>query len=297
MLRPEQLARPNFAVPAGACDCHMHVFGAVETYPPAAHRVYTPTPAPLSQWRAMAAKLGLTRVVMVQPSAYGSDNRAMLDALGAIGPDGRGIAVIDEGMQDAALAALAKGGVRGIRLNVRTHGEHDIGDLRRRFSRAAERIGPLGWHIQIYADLASVAAIADIIRAAPVPVVLDHMGGARAALGIGQDGFRTLLDLLGAGRCWVKVSGAYRVSDQEPGFADATPIARALVQANPERLVWGTDWPHIGSHADAPRQDAPPVIYRDLDTGALMNLFGEAAGDAATRRRILVDNPARLYGF
>jgi predicted TIM-barrel fold metal-dependent hydrolase len=297
MLRPDQLTRPKVSIPAEACDCHMHVFGAAAQYPPAAHRVYTPMPAPVSAWRAVAARLGLSRVVFVQPSAYGTDNSAMLDALRVMGPDGRGIAVIDDGTQAAVLETFSRLGVRGIRLNVKTHGEGDIGTLRQRFSRASARIGPLGWHIQIYADLPMVAAIGDVIRTSPVPVVLDHMGGARAELGVEQDGFQTLLDLLGAGRCWVKLSGAYRVSDREPDFADSTPIARALVRANPERLVWGTDWPHIGAHTTAPQQSAPPAIYRDIDAGALLNLLAEAADDAATRRRILVENPAQLYGF
>jgi predicted TIM-barrel fold metal-dependent hydrolase len=297
MLRPEQLTRPNFPVPAGACDCHMHVFGAAALYPPAALRVYTPGPAPISAWRAVAARLGLARVVLVQPSAYGSDNRAMLDAIAETGASARGIAVLAEDTPSAALAALAQAGVRGIRLNVKTHGESDLAALRQRLVREAERIAPLGWHVQIYADLPVVAALADLIRTVPVPVVLDHMGGARAALGVGQDGFRALLDLLGTGRCWIKLSGAYRVSDREPDFADATPIARALVRENPERLVWGTDWPHIGTHAAAPGPDAPAALYRDLDAGALLNLLAEAAGDAATLGRILVANPARLYGF
>jgi predicted TIM-barrel fold metal-dependent hydrolase len=297
MLRPEQLTRPNFPVPADACDCHMHVFGAAALYPPAALRVYTPGPAPVSAWRAVAARLGLSRVVLVQPSAYGTDNRAMLDAIAEMGASARGIAVLAEDTQNSTLEALARAGVRGIRLNVKTHGDNDLAALRQRLAQAAERIAPLGWHIQIYADLPVVAALADLIRTVPVPVVLDHMGGARAALGVGQDGFRTLLDLLGAGRCWVKLSGAYRVSDREPGFADATPIARALARANPERVVWGTDWPHIGTHSAAPRADAPPGIYRDLDSGALLNLLAEAVDDAATLGLILAANPARLYGF
>jgi predicted TIM-barrel fold metal-dependent hydrolase len=297
MLRPEAITRPGFAVPPGACDCHMHVFGAADRYPPATQRVYTPTPATLSMWRAVAARIGLTRVVFVQPSAYGADNRAMLDALREMGPDGRGIAVLDDGAPAAVLEPLAKAGVRGIRLNVKTHGNSDVGALRRRFLQWAERIGPLGWHIQVFADLPMVAAIADIIRTSPVPVVLDHMGGPSAALGLGQDGFRTLLDLLGAGRCWVKLSGAYRVSGRDPDFADSTPLARALAKANPEHVVWGTDWPHLGNHAAAPGADAPPAIYRDLDAGALLNLLAEAVGTGEAMRRILVDNPARLYGF
>jgi predicted TIM-barrel fold metal-dependent hydrolase len=297
MLRPEQVSRPTFSVPPGACDCHMHIFGPADRYPPAAERVYTPSPTPLAAWRAMAARLGFARVVFVQPSAYGTDNRAMLDALKDMGPDGRGIAVLDEAAPQSQLDALAKAGVRGLRLNVKTHGDSDTGALRRRVAHWADRIGPLGWHIQVFADLPMVAAIAEVIRTSPVPIVLDHMGGPRAAGGVAQDGFRALLDLLGAGRCWVKLSGAYRVSDREPDFADSTPFARALAQANPDQVVWGTDWPHLGNHAAAPTSDAPPAIYRDLDAGALLNLLADAVGTGDPMRRILVENPARLYGF
>ena len=289
------MTRPRYVVPEGACDCHMHVFGAIERYPPAARRAYTPRPAPLAQWRALAARLGFSRVVLVQPSAYGTDNRCMVDALGEMGGAARGVAVIDEDAPAALLDDLHAAGVRGIRFNLKTLGDGDAAALRRRLMRVGERIGPLGWHVQIYADLAMIAAAEDAIRAAPVPVVLDHMGGARAAPGPAQEGFRALLDLLGSGKCWVKLSGAYRVSDAAPSFADATPIARALVAANRDNLVWGTDWPHIGGHAEAAPAMPPDVVYRDLDAGHLLDLLAEASGDEANFRRILVDNPARLY--
>lgn len=297
MLRPEQITRPAFAVPAGACDSHMHVFGAPDRYPPAAERVYTPAPAPFAAWRAMAARLGLTRVVFVQPSAYGTDNRAMLDALSEAGPDGRGIAVLDETAPKSVLDAMAKAGVRGLRLNVKTHGDSDTGALKRRVLQWADRIGPLQWHIQIFADLPMIAAIAEVIRTSPVPIVLDHMGGPRASLGLMQDGMKSLLDLLGGGRCWVKLSGAYRVSEREPEFADSVPIAAALAKANPEQVVWGTDWPHLGSHAAVPSDEAPPAIYRDLDAGALLNILAESVGSGDLLNRVLLTNPARLYGF
>lgn len=296
-MRPDEFTRPRLALPEGACDCHMHVFGAPERYQVAARRAYTPVPAPLSQWREVAARLGLARVVLVQPSAYGSDNSCMLDAMREMGAPARGVAVIDEAASPSDLAALHAAGVRGVRLNLKTLGDGDAGALRARMTRLAERIGPLGWHIQIYADLAVIAAVAGVIRAMPVAVVLDHMGGARAAPGVSKEGFRSLLDLLAEGRCWVKLSGAYRVSDAAPHFADSTPIARALIAANPDRLVWGTDWPHIGGHAEAAAANAPSVIYRDLDAGALLDLLAEVVGDDATFRRILVDNPARLYGY
>jgi len=294
-MDPAAMTTPRYAVPEGACDCHMHVFGTVERYPPAARRAYTPLPALLAQWRALAARLGVARVVLVQPSAYGTDNRCMVDALQEMGAAARGIAVIDEDAPATALDALHAAGVRGIRFNLKTLGDGDAAALQRRLVRIGERLMPLGWHVQIYADLPLIAAAAEAIRAAPVPVVLDHMGGARAAPGLAQDGFRTLLDLLGSGQCWVKLAGAYRVSDAAPGFADATPIARALIAANRDNLVWGTDWPHIGDRAGPATAEPPAAVYRDLDAGHLLDLLAAAAGDEATFHRILVDNPARLY--
>lgn len=288
---------PSYPTPADATDCHMHVFGPPELYPAAARRAYTPLPAPLDAWQTVARPLGLTRVVLVQPSAYGADNRCMLDAMRARGAKARGVAVIDEDTDAPRLAALHAAGVRGIRLNLKTMGESDPALLRARLMSVAGRIAPLGWHIQIYADLSVIAAAAASIRALPVPVVFDHMGGARAPAPDRND-FATLLDLVATGNGWVKISGAYRVSGAAPLYADATPIARALVKANPDRIVWGTDWPHIGGHVEAVSAEPPPAPYRDdLDAGALLALAAEAAGDAATFRRILVDNPARLYGF
>jgi predicted TIM-barrel fold metal-dependent hydrolase len=288
-------AGSRFTVPQDACDCHMHVFGAPERYSVPELRSYTPQEASLASWRRAAGAVGLQRVVVVQPSVYGEDNSCTLDALREIGPQGRGIAQIGRATSDTQLADLHRAGVRGIRLNPKSVGANDTQALRSLIANAARRIAPLGWHIQIYASLTMVTAVADAIREAPVPVVLDHMGGARA--GDGEAALRTLIELLSDGRCWVKLSGAYRVSHQGMGFHDSTPIARALVRANPEQIVWGTDWPHTGHHAGVPRTDAPPIGFRTLDLTELLDRLADAAGDQATFARILVANPGRLYRF
>lgn len=278
-----------------ACDCHMHVFGPLERYPAAPERSYTPREASLADWRRMAERLGLQRLVIVQPSAYGTDNRCMLDALRAAGPGARGIAALDLATTDSELRQWHAAGVRGIRLNPKSVGARQVGALKQLIIWAAKRIAPLGWHVQLYAELEQVVAAAEAIRVAATPVVLDHMGGARADAD--PAALRPLLDLLAAGRCWVKLSGAYRVSRHPSDFSDAVPLAQALVRANPTQLVWGTDWPHTAAHAGRPGADPPLIEFRDLDQAALLDLLAQAAGDSLTLNQILTDNPARLYGW
>ena len=285
----------GFTMPPDACDCHMHVFGAPGSYALPEVRSYTPREASLASWRRAAEAVGLRRLVIVQPSVYGSDNSCTLNALRAAGAQARGIAQIGPATSDAELASLHAAGVRGIRLNPKSVGANDASALQGLIADAARRIAPLGWHIQIYAPLALATEVAGAIREAPVPVVLDHMGGTRAD--DGEAALRPLLDLLAAGRCWVKLSGAYRVSRQADGFRDATPIARALIRANPDHCVWGTDWPHTAHHAGTPRTEAPPIEFRALDLADLLERMAEAAEDQATLTQILAANPARLYGF
>lgn len=288
--------RPNVRVPKGACDCHMHVFGPLDRYPPAVRRSYTPREASLADYRKMASILGLERIVFVQASAYGADNSCMLDALATAGKNSRGVAVIDETTSDAELLALERAGVRGVRLNAETFGLRSPDEIARQLRRLAQRIGPLGLHLQLFTTLAVIAELASEIGSLGVPVVIDHMGMAKAALGPKQDGFEKLVRLVAEG-CWVKLSGAYRVSSAEPDHADAAPIARALIAASPERVLWGTDWPHTGKHGNASIGGAPVIEYRPLDDGRLLSLLGDWTDDDATLKRILVDNPARLYGF
>jgi predicted TIM-barrel fold metal-dependent hydrolase len=285
----------RYDVPQLACDCHMHVFGALNRYPVAAVRSFTSREASLASWRTVAHALGLERVVVVQPSVYGTDNKCTVDALREIGPLGRGIAQIDASTTDAMLQELHKTGIRGVRLNPKSAGLRDVAALRTLIKNTALRIAPLGWHLQIYAELALVVEFAGTIRDTAVPVVLDHMGGARASDNLAT--LRPVLDLLADGRCWVKLSGAYRVSHQESGFNDATAIAKALIKANAEQVVWGTDWPHTAGHGGKPQREAPPIEFRSLDDAALLDCLAEAAEDEPTFIQILVTNPGRLYGF
>ena len=291
----DQHSKPGIVVPAGACDCHMHVFGPLDRYPGAPQRSYTPREASLAQYYAMADVLGLQRTVFVQASAYGADNSCLLDTLAAAGRSARGVAVIDDATRDEELATLHAAGVRGVRVNAETFGVRSPEEVGRMVSATAERVRPLGWHLQLFAALPTIAALHSALAALPVPLVIDHMGMARGSLGPDQPHFATLLDLVRRGT-WVKVSGAYRVSTDEPDFPDAAPIARALIAANADRVVWGTDWPHTGKHAGAKLEAAPMIEYRRLDDGRLLDLLGGWA-DADTRTKILVTNPAALYGF
>ena len=285
----------RFRVPPLACDCHMHVFGELALYPPARQRSYTPQAALLPAWRQVAQSLGIERVVVVQASAYGADNRCVVDALLELGPVARGVAQLDETTSSPQLEALHAAGVRGVRLNPKSAGVEDLEGLRVLVRNTAAKVAPYGWHVELHAKLAQICALADTIGQAPAPLVLDHMGGARADEG--RAAIRPLLDLLARGRCWAKLSGAYRVSQRESGFEDATPIAKALIEANPDQVVWGTDWPHTRAHGGADGHEPPPIGFRALNQAALLDLLADASGDQATFSRILVANPARLYGF
>jgi len=203
--------------------------------------------------------------------------------------------VINDQTSDGELDILGKAGFRGIRLNLATGGTNDPTVARQRFRAAIPRMASRGWHIQIYTNLAVIAGIKEAVLASSVPVVFDHFGGAQAALGASQPGFADLLDLVRSGKAYVKISGAYRASTQAPDYADVVPLAKALIAANPERIVWGTDWPHPNADSGKPPTDVTPLFQ--IDDGRLMNQLPVWAPDAATRKLILVDNPVRLYQF
>jgi predicted TIM-barrel fold metal-dependent hydrolase len=286
----------SFDVPADACDCHTHIHGDPRRFPFSPHRVYTPGTALPEEMAALHRALGVKRVVIVTPSVYGADNAATLYGMAARGGDARGVAVIDDATQESALDAMGRAGIRGIRLNLATGGMNDPALARGRFEAASIRMRSRNWHVQLYTSLAVISGIKDLVLKSPVPVVFDHFGGAEAALGIRQPGFADLLDLVDSGHAYVKISGAYRVSAKPPDYPDAAPLAQALIAANPERIVWGTDWPHPDS--GAPGRKATDITpFHPIDDGRLFNQLAVWAPDPAARRKILVDNPARLYEF
>lgn len=285
-----------FAVPEGACDCHVHVFGAAAEFPFAARRGYTPPPASADELLALQRALHLSRVVIVQPSVYGTDNSCTLDGMRRLGPRARGVAVIDDATSNAALDEMHRAGIRGVRVNLETAGETDPDAARRNLAAAVARVAPLGWHVQVYTRLSVIAGLGEEVARLPVPIVFDHFGGAQAAGGVDQPGFPALLQLVSAGHAYVKVSAAYRSSEKAPAYGDVAPLARALIEANPERIVWGTDWPH--PHAAPPGGELDPIApFYDIDDGLALNQLQSWARSAALRRKILVDNPARLYDF
>ena len=288
----------NFEVPPLACDCHTHIHGDMREFPMSPSRIYTPEPALPTEMAELHRSLHMRRVVIVTPSIYGTNNSATLWGMKARGPDARGVAVIDDKTTDSELDAMGRAGIRGIRINLATGGKTaDPAVARKRFQDAAERIKSRGWHVQMYTTLDVISAIKDLVLASPVPVVFDHFGRAQAALGVEQPGFADLVEAVRSGKAYVKISGAYRISKQAPDYADAAPIARALIAANPQRIVWGTDWPHPNSES-LPGYGAMDVRpFFTIDDGRLLNRLPVWASDAATRKAILVDNPARLYGF
>ena len=241
--------------------------------------------------------LHIERVVIVTPSVYGPDNSATLFGMMARGATARGVAVIDDKTPESDIDAMNKAGFRGIRLNLATGGVSDPNVGRARFQAAVDRMKARGWHVQLFTSLAMISAIKDLVAASPVPAVFDHFGGAQAALGVEQPGFADLLDLVKSGKAYVKISGAYRASKLAPDYPDAAPLARALIAANPDRIIWGTDWPHPNSVAPAGGKPTDVTPLFQIDDGRLFNQLPVWAPDAAIRKKILVDNPAQLYKF
>lgn len=295
-------SRPNtpvdFDVPRGACDCHVHLIGNRTAFPMAMNRVYTPPEASASELLALQNALHFDRVVLVQPSFYGTDNAAMLDGLRRLGPlRARGVAVVDPAAPAGVLNALKAAGAAGIRINLETAGQTDPGLARARLNAAIAVCAPRDWHIQIYTRASVIGALADDLVDLPVPLVFDHFGGIQAGQGMAQAGFEIVLSLLRAGKAYVKISAAYRATMADAPYSDVAPFARAVVSANAERVLWGSDWPHTDA-AKVPGRSST-VISPDLpiDDGLVLNQLPVWVGDPAIRRKILVDNPARLYGF
>ena len=284
----------DFEVPSGSCDCHVHIIGDAARYPFVADRVYTPPAASTDMLTELHRALKMDRVVLVQPSFYGTDNACMLDALRRIGSRARAVAVVDKAVPGSVLEEMKASGVRGVRINLETSGQSDAAAAKANVEETVARVAPLGWHIQIYTRPSVIVALADGLAALPVPVVFDHFGGLKAALGPTQAGYDVVVGLVKSGHAYVKISGAYRLSDNPPYYSDITPLAQALVAANPDRIVWGSDWPHTNPVRRPVAEITPPA---DIDDGLLLDQLVKWVPDAGLRRKILVDNPARLYGF
>jgi len=272
---------PRYRAPQGACDAHCHVFGPAAVFPYAPDRAYTPPDAPYEELVRLHRVLGISRAVIVHASCHGSDMAVTLDAIARSGGAMRGVCVADPGVADADLARLHAGGIRGVRFNFVRHlgGMPDMAFFR----RVLAQVEPLGWHVVLHLDAEDIVPLAPAISAIRIPFVIDHMGRVKARNGLDQPAFRQLLELMRNPLAWVKVCGAERVSSEGRPFRDALPFARALVEAAPDRVLWGTDWPHPNIAGDMPND------------GDLMDLLAEAVQDESLRRRVLVDNPTRLY--
>jgi predicted TIM-barrel fold metal-dependent hydrolase len=274
---------PDFAVPPLACDAHCHVFGPAAKFPFDPGRSYTPPDASVEDFRRLQSTLGFERAVIVQATCHGTDNAAMLDAIATSGGRYRGVAMVDDGFSEADFRDLHDGGVRGVRMSFARHlaGPPDFTKVR----RTADMIRPMGWHLVLYLEAEDVVENAAALRALGVPIVIDHMARVKPADGAEQDAFQLLLGFVRDEGFWVKISGAERLSASVAPFHDLVPFAQALIEAAPDRVIWGTDWPH------------PNIAGVMPNDGDLVDMLALYAPDEEARRRILVDNPARLYGF
>jgi predicted TIM-barrel fold metal-dependent hydrolase len=288
----------NFDVPRGAVDCHVHVFPDPQKFPFWSGRGYTPPVATADDLLALQKALHLDHVVIVTPSVYGTDNSATLDGIKQLGPErARGIAVIDEKTSREDLDAMHKGGIRGIRINLEQAGVFDPAAAAKKLETAVQQIQGRPWHLQIYSRLSVIDALKEQFDKVPVPIVFDHFAGTQAERGPEQAGFGTVCGLVNSGKAYVKVSGAYRASNAAPDYSEVAAFANALVSANPDRLVWGSDWPHPDAAKVDGRQPTDLAPALQIDDGRVLNLLAEWVPDAPTRQKILVDNPKRLYEF
>ncbi|CAN5815439.1 amidohydrolase family protein [soil metagenome] len=287
--------RTQTPLPPGACDCHTHVFPEARDFPFHPSRRYTPPTASIDALTALHDSLGIPRVVIVQPSVYGPDNAATLHALRVLGAGrARGVAVIEDDITDAALDELATTGVRGVRVNLEIDKAGDAGEASAQMVRTAARVAPFGWHVQVYASMQLLADCSDVIRTLPVPVVFDHYAGVTAGMSADRQGIERVLALVEEGRAYVKLSAPYRCSTQAD-HADLEPLAARFIACNPDRMLWGSDWPHPQPGVMPLATDIFPPHEVD-NTHVLDQLRGWTA-DESTFRKILVENPARLYGF
>ncbi len=269
-------------IPAGTCDCHIHFYGPRDRYPVAPTSPFPPPNAPVRKYREVMKSLGIDHVVVVQPSAYGKDNRCTVDAIAKLGPCARGVAVVDLDTPDAELQSLTAAGIRGVRFHMLPGGvlPWDI------LEDVAARVHDFGWHVQLQLDGRDLPRYEDVLHRLPGALVIDHTGKFLEPVPTDHQGFQTLLRLIDSGRVWIKLSAPYETSKVgAPSYSDVGVLAKALIAAAPERMVWASNWPHPSA------QDNPP------DEAMLMGTLLEWMGDDETRHQILVDNPTTLYGF
>ncbi len=276
---------PRLTLPPLSCDCHAHICGPATIHPYAAERIYTPPDALLPGYLMMLEKIGIQRTVLVQPSVYGNENGVMLKAMAESSLPCRGVAVIDNSISDDEVEQLHRAGIRGARFNL-----VDVRDPSGRIDLSvvkilAERVKPLGWHAEFLIHADEYPDLDLMFEDFPIAIVFGHMGYLRPPLSVEHEGFQALLRLLRGGRCWVKLTGPTRISAAGMPYPDVTPIARTLAETAPERLIWGSDWPHVKLSKPMPND------------GDLVDLLTEWIPDQDKRRRILVDNPAELYDF
>ena len=274
---------PHWKAPADSTDCHFHINGPYDRYPLSPGRSYSPPVADVPAYQAMARTVGIGRMVVVQPSTFGTDNNCTLDAVELLGHEkSRAVVVIDDSFDHDALEQMDAKGARGVRFNAVSGNGTPLDQL----ENLAARVAELGWHIQFYTHGEQIAELAPLIKKLPVTVVLDHMAGVKSDRGTGSPEFRAAAGLMQSGQAYVKISG-YRSSVQGFPYDDVAPLARGFIDANPDRCVWGSDWPH-------------PSLFGEThmpDDGQLFDMLGAWAPSDQLRRKILVDNPARLYGF
>lgn len=283
-----EIRKPLFTFPAGAVDCHAHVCGPSFQFPYAPERIYTPPDATLENYQSLLAMLGVDRAVLVQPSVYGTDNQCMLDALGLHPDKLRGVAVIStnpHSVRDQDLLNLHSAGIRGIRCNIVDIADKSAGLPIETLYKLAKRIQPLGWHLELLMHVNEYPDLAKIFEDFPVELVFGHFGYVNVSFGANNLGFLGLLELMKQQRAWVKMTGPYRISNGNLPYADMRPFNDAVIRANPRRLVWGSDWPHVMVKKEMPH---------DAD---LCDLMGSWVQDAGLRKTILVDNPCILYDF
>ena len=272
---------PRFKPPLGATDTHFHIFGPDKNYPLVADRRFTPPDASVESYLHLHRTLGLSRAVLVQPSSYGTDNRRQLDAAREMDIPTRVIVVVPPAMTDREFDRLYSAGARAVRFIPTQPGSLPLAQL----ERYAERLAALGWHIQLMLAPTHLVELAPRLEKLRCDFVIDHMGDIQAAQGTGQPAFQALLRLLNTGRCWTKLSAGYHASQQSPPYPEVIPLAHALVAARPDRLLWGTDWPHANLAGPMP------------NSTEFLDLLLDWVPDDEARRHILVDNPGRLYGF